>query len=42
MPSDLADEESLRYRRVILRGTYDAPRQVLIDNRCTRSGPAIT
>jgi surfeit locus 1 family protein len=27
------DPESLRYRRVILRGTYDAPRQVLIDNR---------
>lgn len=33
MPSAPADEESLRYRRVILRGTYDAPRQVLIDNR---------
>lgn len=33
MPSAPADEESLRYRRVILRGTYDASRQVLIDNR---------
>jgi len=33
MPSAPADVESLRYRRVILRGTYDASRQVLIDNR---------
>lgn len=33
MPSALVDGESLRYRRVILRGTFDAGRQVLIDNR---------
>jgi surfeit locus 1 family protein len=33
MPSAPADSESLRYRRVILRGTFDAARQVLIDNR---------
>jgi surfeit locus 1 family protein len=33
MPTTLADAESLRYRRVILRGTYDASRQFLIDNR---------
>ena len=33
MPSEPADGESLRYRRVILRGTYDASHQVLIDNR---------
>lgn len=36
MPTALVDGESLRYRRVILRGTYDATRQVLIDNRLYR------
>lgn len=36
MPTVLVDGESLRYRRVILRGTYDATRQVLIDNRLYR------
>lgn len=33
MPTVPTDAESLRYRRVILRGTFDASRQVLIDNR---------
>jgi len=33
MPTMPVDGEALRYRRVILRGTFDAPRQVLIDNR---------
>ena len=33
MPGTPVDAESLRYRRVILRGTYDATRQILIDNR---------
>mgnify|MGYP001607714451 FL=1 len=36
MPSTPVTGESLRYRRVILRGTYDAARQVLIDNRLYR------
>jgi surfeit locus 1 family protein len=33
MPSETVDAESLRYRRVVLRGTFDPQRQVLIDNR---------
>jgi surfeit locus 1 family protein len=33
MPTALADVDSLRHHRVILRGTYDAAHQVLIDNR---------
>jgi surfeit locus 1 family protein len=33
MPTTLADVETLRHHRVILRGTYDAAHQVLIDNR---------
>jgi len=33
MPTVPVDAESLRYRRVVLRGTFDASRQVLIDNR---------
>lgn len=33
MPGTPVDPESLRYRRVILRGTYDAGKQILIDNR---------
>lgn len=33
MPGTPVDAESLRYRRVILRGTYDTARQILIDNR---------
>ena len=36
MPNAPVASESLRYRRVILRGTYDAARQVLIDNRVHR------
>lgn len=36
MPNAPVASESLRYRRVILRGTYDAARQVLIDNRLHR------
>ena len=36
MPTMPVDGEALRYRRVILRGTFDAPRQVLIDNRLYR------
>lgn len=36
MPTALVASESLRFRRVILRGTYDAARQVLIDNRLYR------
>ena len=36
MPSTPADVEALRHRRVILRGHYDATRQVLIDNRLYR------
>ena len=36
MPTAPVAGESLRYRRVILRGTYDAARQVLIDNRLYR------
>ena len=36
MPTSPIDSESLRYRRVILRGTYDIARQVLIDNRLYR------
>jgi len=33
MPTTPADIDSLRHRRVSLRGSYDAARQVLIDNR---------
>jgi len=33
MPSSIVDGEALRFRRVILRGTYDAARQVLLDNQ---------
>ena len=33
MPTIPADAESLRFRRVVIRGTFDASRQVLIDNR---------
>ena len=33
MPGTPVDAESLRYRRVILRGTYDTAKQILIDNR---------
>ena len=33
MPTLAVDGESLRFRRVLLRGSYDASRQVLIDNR---------
>lgn len=33
MPATPGDGESLRFRHVIVRGTYDAARQVLIDNR---------
>ena len=33
MPATPGDGESLRFRHVIVRGTYDASRQVLIDNR---------
>lgn len=33
MPATPVDAESLRYRRVVLRGTYDAAKQILIDNR---------
>jgi len=36
MPNLPADVDSLRHRRVALRGTYDAARQVLIDNRLHR------
>ena len=36
MPTAPVTGESLRYRRVILRGTYDSARQVLIDNRLHR------
>lgn len=36
MPTVPADGESLRYRRIVLRGNYDATRQVLIDNRLHR------
>ena len=36
MPTAPVASESLRFRRVILRGTYDAARQVLIDNRLYR------
>jgi surfeit locus 1 family protein len=36
MPTVPADVDSLRHRRVVLRGTYDASRQVLIDNRLHR------
>ena len=36
MPSEPVDAESLRYRRVVLHGTFDAARQVLIDNRLHR------
>jgi surfeit locus 1 family protein len=33
MPNSPADGEALRYRRVILHGTYDASRQFLLDNQ---------
>jgi len=33
MPVQAVDAETLRYRRVILRGRYDAARQVLLDNQ---------
>ncbi|MBS1129690.1 MAG: Surfeit locus 1 [Proteobacteria bacterium] len=33
LPTTPADVESLRHRRVIVRGRYDAAKQVLIDNR---------
>lgn len=36
MPVLPADADSLRHRRVLLQGTYDASRQVLIDNRLYR------
>lgn len=36
MPGTAVDPETLRFRRVILRGTFDAGRQVLIDNRLYR------
>ncbi|NJD24260.1 MAG: SURF1 family protein [Betaproteobacteria bacterium] len=36
MPVTPADVESLRHRRVVLRGRFDASRQVLIDNRLHR------
>ena len=36
MPTAPADVDELRHRRVLLRGTYDAARQVLIDNRLHR------
>jgi surfeit locus 1 family protein len=42
MPASPADIDSLRHRRVVLRGTYDASRQVLIDNRLTVSRLATT
>lgn len=33
LPTTPADAESLRHRRVIVRGRYDAAKQILIDNR---------
>lgn len=33
MPTTPVDGEALRYRRVILRGTFDASRQILLDNQ---------
>jgi len=33
MPTSPADGETLRYRRIILRGTFDADRQILLDNQ---------
>ena len=33
MPTTLADGEALRYRRILLRGTFDAAHQVLLDNQ---------
>ena len=33
MPDTAIDPESLRYRRVTLRGSYDASKQILLDNR---------
>lgn len=33
LPADLPAADSLRYRHLIVRGTYDADHQVLIDNR---------
>jgi len=33
MPTTPADADALRHRRVVLRGSYDASHQVLIDNR---------
>ncbi|WP_295006098.1 SURF1 family protein [uncultured Dechloromonas sp.] len=36
LPSAPADAESLRHRRVIVRGHYDAAKQILLDNRLYR------
>ena len=36
MPGTLADPDSLRFRRVILRGRFDADHQILLDNRLYR------
>lgn len=36
MPTAAVDAESMRFRRVILRGKFDASRQTLIDNRLYR------
>jgi surfeit locus 1 family protein len=36
MPSAPVDAESMRFRRVVLRGKFDASRQTLIDNRLYR------
>lgn len=36
MPTQPADAESLRFRRVILRGSFDAERQILLDNQVYR------
>ena len=33
LPTEIVDPESLRYRRVVVRGTYDPAHQILIDNR---------
>ena len=33
MPSVPVDAEALRYRKVILHGTFDADRQILLDNQ---------
>ena len=36
MPSTPADPESLRYRRVVARGSYEPEFQILVDNRIYR------